>query len=85
MGKEKSRMNFLRPCCAALALERAVKVFPAVSSFQPYAVPHFVRGSVFDGPWVCDSVTREGLILSTRWHSMPLFYLGWALGVYPQK
>lgn len=43
-----------------------------------------MRGRVVTRFWLWGLVTKEGLILSPDWHSMPLFYLGWALGFIPK-
>lgn len=43
-----------------------------------------MRGRVVTRLWLWGLVTKEGLILSPDWHSMPLFYLGWALGFIPK-
>lgn len=62
-----------------------MSVFLAVSRFQLHAVPHLARWSVVARRWLWGSVIREGLILSPGWLGIPLIYLDWALGVYPQK
>ena len=79
-------MDFLWPGCAAVALERAVKVFPAVSRFQPHAVPHLVRGSAVARPWLWGSVTREGgpdPLPRVAQHSFDLLELGFG-GLSPK-